>query len=251
MGKTFWFVLLMFSLFQTAEAQSARATEIEYASPDQSVWTTKFNELGEPDSPLRSLAAVLFAKAHISWHGKIYPAARLFKYLQEGTAQFSMLVKVPALQECCLWSTKPVAAVEIRVYRLGDKAPLRTPEEIAGKNVITIRGYSYGGLSNFISDKENRVTNGESPTHAAAFKMLANGRADYLIDYAGPAAEVLATDPVVGIQSDLLLRQDVYLVLSKSYPDSGKVMARLESIAAKLDIPAVLKTHGKPLASSR
>lgn len=232
-------------LVRSAGAQPARAGEIEYASPDQSVWTTRVNERGEPDNPLLSLAAALFARADISWHGKSYPTARLFRYLQDGTAQFSMLVKASALQECCLWSRRPVVTAEIRVYRLVGKAPVKTRDDLVGKSVITIRGYSYAGLRDFIADEKNRMTNNESSTHAAAFRMLANGRADYLIDYSGPAAEMLAVEPVVNIQSDLLARQDVHLVLSRSYPNAVNLMTRLEAIAEALDIPEILKAHGR------
>jgi ABC-type amino acid transport substrate-binding protein len=246
---TRWFrplaVTIICALAHTVEAQTNRANEIEYASPDQSVWSTKLNERGEPDNPLLSLATALFTKANIPWRSQIYPASRLFKNLQDGSSQFSILVKVPALQECCLWSKKPVTSVEIRVYRLNHKSAIKTPDDLTGKTVITIRGYSYGGLRNFINDEKNRITNNESPTHAAAFKMLTSGRADYLIDYAGPAAEILASEAATGIQSDALLRQDVHLVLSKTYPDAAKVMAQLESIANGLDSAAIIKNHGK------
>lgn len=218
---------------------------IEYVSPDQSVWTIRLNERGEPDNPLLSVAAALFAKLGIPWQGKSYPAARMFKYLQDGTAQFSMLVKAPSLQDCCLWSRKPIVSAEIRVYRPGDSAAIKSREDLAGKSVILIRGYSYAGLRDFIADEKNRVSSVDSTTHVAAFRMLAGGRADYLIDYAGPAAEVLAAEPIARIQSDLLTSQDVHLVLSKTYPDAANVMARLEAAAAALDIPQIIRTHGK------
>ena len=35
---------------------------------------------------------------------------------------------------------------------------------------------------------------------------------------------------------DVLSHLDVYLVLSKSYPDAERVMARLEAIAATFDL---------------
>lgn len=215
--------------------------EIEYAAPDQSVWTARTNAKGEPDNPLFALAAELFAKAGIPWHGRIYPPARMFKYLQDGTAQFSMLVKVPTLQQCCLWSRRPVAVAELRVYRLGSRQPLKGRENLVGKSVIIVRGYSYAGLKDFIADGKNRITGHEAPTHAAAFRMLAQERADYLLDYAGPAAETIAADPVPGLQDETLSRQDVHLVLSRSYPDAERVMARLESIAETLDKESLLR----------
>lgn len=243
------------SLF-AADVMAPKYPEIEYASPDQSVWTTRLTAQGEPDNPLLQVAELLFARAGIPWHGKPYPASRLFRYLQNGTAQFSMLVKAPALQECCLFSRKPIAVAEIRAYRRVSSSPVRNVEGLAGKQVITIRGYSYGGIISFISDPAHRVTNNVTDSHASAFRMLDNGRADYVIDYAGPAAEVLAAERIEGMVYDVLSRQDVHLVLSKSYPDAQEVMQRLEAIAETLDVEGMLTPvsgHDKktPLAKPR
>lgn len=230
-----WSGALLALAAASAWAQKPSYPEIEYVSPDQSVWTTKLDARGEPENPLYRLADALFAKAGIPWHAKTYPSARMFKYLQDGSAQFSMLVKAPALQECCLWSRKPVAVAEIRVYRLGAQPPVRSRDDLVGHSVIVVRGYSYAGLKDFIVDPRQRIVSSEAPTHEAAFKMLALGRADYLVDYAGPAADTLAAAPVAEMRSDSLSRQAVYLVLSKRYPDADKVMARLEAIAEALD----------------
>lgn len=215
--------------------------EIEYANPDQSVWTTRLDERGEPDNPLYRVATPLFAKAGIPWHGKSYPAARMFKYLQDGTAQFSMLVKAPALGDCCLLSRRPVTAVEISVYHLDSVPPVKTRADLIGKTVITIHGYSYAGLLAFIDEHRNRITNNVAPTHAAAFRMLAHNRADYVIDYTGPAAEVLATNAIPGLRSEPMTRQDVHLVLSRTYPDAAGVMTRLESILETLDVEKLMR----------
>lgn len=213
--------------------------EIEYASPDQSVWTTRIKEDGEPDNPLAGLATALFDQAGIPWHSKSYPASRLFSYLRNGTVHFSILVKAPVLRDCCLFSKKALTTVEIRAYRRAGTAPLKTKEDLAGKQVITIRGYSYGGLIDFLNDERNRVTNNVTPAHHSAFRMLENGRADYVIDYGGPADEVLTAEPIDGLVFDLLSRQDVHLVLSKSYPDAKRVMEQLEAIAATLNIDGI------------
>lgn len=219
--------------------------EIEYASPDQSVWTTRTTAQGEPENPLRRVAGALFAKAGIAWHGQAYPAARMFNYLRQGKVQFSMLVKSPALQDCCLLSRQPITFAEIRAYYRSGTAPINNPGDLAGKNIITIHGYSYGGL---LGRSEGNAGGGGSNlalTHSAAFQMLAQGRADYLVDYVGPASEVLAATPLPGLQSEVLSRQAVYLVLSKTYPDAEKVMARLESIAETLDIERLMRGNKK------
>ena len=248
--------VLCIGLNQPALATNTLAQKppkLEYASPDQSVWTTKITPNGEPDNPLLKLASALFDKAGIDWQAKIYPASRMFTNLQNGSAQFSMLVKSPALQACCLISAKPITSAEIRAYYRDGTPPVKAKEDLVNKQVIMIRGYSYGGLAQFFTDERNHITTNVTQAHASAFRMLENGRADYLIDYAGPANEVLLAQPINGLHYDVLSRQDIYLVLSKTYPDAHNVMAKLERIAAALDVEAILgnKTSERKTPSNK
>ena len=228
------------SVWAQSPSSSVGARELEYAFPDQSVWTTRTDENGDPENPLLRLAVVMFEKARIPWHGKRYPAARMFNYLNDGTAEFSMLVKAPALKECCLLSRNPVASTELRVYHLPGKPPVKTREDLIGKRVITIRGYSYGGLLTFLSNPANNVTINSALKHEAAFAMLEAERGDYLLDYTGPAMEVLNARPIPGILYETMSRLDVFLVLAKSYPDAQAVMNRLEAIVDSLDKEGII-----------
>lgn len=78
-------------------------------------------------------------------------------------------------------------------------------------------------------------------THKAAFEMLAAQRADYMVDYASAAGDILAETPLAGVRSTPIDRLEIYLVLSKSYPGADKVMGQLEDIARTLDLPGILK----------
>lgn len=234
--------LLLLSLFPApgfpgtgpAAPSAAPSAELEYIYPDQSVWTTRLDAAGDPLNPQLEFAAALLERAGLSWRGRGYPAARMFARLGEGANQFSILVKSPALAACCLLSRKPVTATELRVYRKAGTPPVRRREDLAGKTVITIRGYSYGGLLDFINEPGNRIFHSATARHESAFAMLAAGRGDYLLDYSGPAAEVLADHPVAGLDSEPLQRLDIHLVLSRRYPDAPAVMERLEAIAETL-----------------
>jgi ABC-type amino acid transport substrate-binding protein len=212
---------------------------IEYAYPDQSVWTTRLDANGTPDNPLLRLAEILFSQAEIPWQGRAYPASRMFNVLEEGRAQFSMLVRAPRLESCCLLGRNPVASTELRVYRAPDQAPIKDQADLAGKTVIAIRGYSYGGLGAYLADPANGVTVNTAPGHDAAFAMLERDRADYLLDYAGPATEVLARHPQADLAYDVLSHLDVFLVLNRTYPDAPKVLERLEAILETLDREAI------------
>ena len=227
-----------------ASAQSAAGVsqprELEYAYPDQSVWTTRVDEHGDPENPLIRLAAVMFEKAEIPWHSRRYPATRMYNYLNDGSVEFSILVKTAAVNDCCLLSRLPVASTELRVYHLSDKPPARSKEDLIGKRIITIRGYSYGEIRSFLDDPANNITSNAAIKHDAAFAMLEAGRADYLLDYTGPATEVLKAHPIAAIRFTPLSRIDVHLVLAKAYPDAKNVMARLENIVETLNKEEIL-----------
>jgi len=81
----------------------------------------------------------------------------------------------------------------------------------------------------------------EATNHMAAFQLFERNRGDYIIDYTGPAEEVLAKNPVGSIAHDVLTRLDVFLVLSKDYPDASNLLMKLENIVARLDVPDILK----------
>lgn len=217
------------------------ADEILYVYPDQSVWTTEMDEHGLPANPLLKLARALFDEAKLPWRAQALPATRMFNQLKNEQANFSMLVKAPALQECCLVSRLPVASTELRVYWLADAPPIQKREDLAGKSLITILGYSYGDMAAFLNDEKNAIAKSAVPKHQSAFDMLAQRRGDYLLDYAGPAGEVLEDKNIPGIRFIALGRMDVYLVLSKAYPNAPKTMARLEAIAQKLDREKIIR----------
>lgn len=209
---------------------------IEYVYPDQSVWTTKTNASGVLDNPLLHLAEALFRKTDIQWTSRAYPANRMFERLEEGKSNFSMLVQAPRLKESCIFSKTPIVSTELRVYRTAASSPIADIEDLKGKKVITIRGYSYGAFGKYLKDKINGIVTFEALLHESAFEMLANGRAEYLLDYTGPSEETLAANPIPGISSDVLKKLGVFFVLSKSYPGAQKLMDELERHIVNIDV---------------
>ena len=244
---TRWILTATLALFTaSATAQSpggARSgpDEIEYGYPEQSIFAASINAKGQPDSPMNRLAEVLMERAGIPMRAVAYPATRMFNNLQNGTTSFSILVKATALEGCCLLSRQPVYSTELNVYFIGDKPPVKSKEDLIGKSVITIRGYSYAGLLKYISDPANKVTNETAGTHRAAFEMLRAGRADYVIDYASAAGDILAESPIDRLRTNPIDKLDIHLVLAKTYPGAEKLMVRLEEIVKTLNVNDVIK----------
>ena len=243
MQRYFLALLLIAGTFSDeAVAQTGRPEEIRYAYLDQSIFHYTANERGEQiDGPLLRLAAAVFGKAGIPWRGEPFPAARLFQNMKNGTSNFTILVRAPTLDECCIFSKKSVIGANLRVYRIGNTPPITHRDQLRGKNLITIAGYSYAGMINFLKDPINTINIEVADSHRAGFAMLKAGRGDYFLDYDGASEQALIGNPVANLQFDVIDRINLHFILSKAYPDAEKVMARLEEIHGTIDMDAILK----------
>lgn len=208
----------------------------EYVYPDQSIWTTKRDPNGILQNPLLKVAESLFSSLQVAWTAKPYPANRMFKRLEEGKSNFSFLVRAPRLKESCIFSEMPVTYSELRVYRKSGVSPISKLNDLNKKQVITIRGYSYGKIGKYLKDPVNNIIIYEAPQHESAFSMLSHARADYLLDYSGPSEEVLEAEPIPDVSFDVLARLDVFLVLSKKYPNAYEMMGSLEEASQEIDV---------------
>jgi hypothetical protein len=243
MSKPFYALLLGFFLTFSplTAAEETDSPEFIYGYPDVSVWTTRRNADGQLKNPLLNVADTLFEQAGISFKAKPYPAKRLFSYLKKGVIPFSMLVRASSLEACCLFSSNPVTSTELRIYRRSASPAIKAKEDLAGKRVIMIRGYSYGSLGKYLRAQENQVQIIDAAGHEAAFQLLERNRGDYVIDYQGPAEEMLFDNPIADLAYDSFKRLDVYLVLSRDYPNAYRLMDHLEARVAELDVPTLLR----------
>ncbi|WP_072682001.1 ABC transporter substrate-binding protein [Arcobacter sp. LA11] len=215
-------------------------TEIKYGYPNQSIFIATVNGKEQPITPMLSVAKELFERANLSWNSTAYPAKRLFRNLKNGETDFSILVRASSLLESCIFSKKPVYSTDLNIYYIGDKPPVITKEDLIGKSIVTIRGYSYGKLRKFIEDPKNNITNEVTNTHNSAFRMLELGRVDYLLDYESAAKDIISKNSISKIQSNTINQLNVFLVLSKYYPNADELMKRLESIVESININEII-----------
>jgi ABC-type amino acid transport substrate-binding protein len=235
--------LLGFAVFAQAQT-SSKTAEIEFAYVEQPPRTFT-NAEGKADGQVIRLMNDVFGKAGIAWRAVPYPAARLFENLKDGTSQVSILVRVPALENACLWSKSDFGGEDIRVYSIGNKPAIKSREDLIGKNVIALRGYSYGGLVSFLTDEKNNINLSLASSNDVSFEMLAAGRADYLVQYGEASDRVLAAKPVADARFTVIGRINRYLVISKAYPEAEKTMARLEEILKGINVAEYLKAPQK------
>lgn len=216
-------------------------SKIRYGYPNQSIFIATVNGKEQSTTPMLSVAQELFSRTNLSWNSTAYPAKRLFRNLKNGETNFSILVRASSLLESCIFSKKPVYSTSLNVYYIGDKPPIITKEGLIGKRLVTIRGYSYGKLRKFIEDPKNNIINEVTNTHSSAFRMLKLGRVDYLLDYASAAEDIISKNSISNLQSDILSHLDIFLVLSKSYPNANELMEKLETTVESMDINKIIR----------
>jgi polar amino acid transport system substrate-binding protein len=241
-----WVLFLFFGFFsvltQAQPIDEVAALEFGYVEQPPRTFT---NAQGKAEGQVIRLVSDLFTKAGLTWRPVSYPAARLFENLKDGTTAISVLIRIPSLEPYCLWSKVDLGGEDIRVYSIGDRAAIKSREDLVGRNVIALRGYSYGNLMGFLMDDKNNITLSLAASNPDSFEMLLAGRADYLVQYAEASERVLAAKPIQGIRYDVIGRISRHLVISRAMPDAEKTMERLERILKTMDIPEYMKSPRK------
>ncbi len=240
------FTLCCLLLFISVDgfATDENKVDIKYGYPNQSIFVATVNGQEQPTTPMLFVANELFERANLTWRATAYPAKRLFSNFKNGKTNFSILVRASSLLDSCVFSQKPVYSTNLNIYYIGDKKPISVKEDLTGTRVATIRGYSYGSLGKFIRNANNNITNEVTNTHSSALRMLQLGRVDYVLDYASAAEDIIKQNAIADVRSSTLKELNIYLVLSKSYPNAQELMTRLETIVETIDINAIIKRSG-------
>lgn len=146
---------------------------------------------GTPAGSFIELTRKVAAEAGYEAEFLYLPVSRVYLYLSNGAIDvWPGVSQVPVLQGNVLESWVSPSPVHLSAWYLDGKPPLTNLEQLRGKRVIVIGGYTYAGLLSWLeADGDIRVT--ESPNHRSAVDMLKRGRGDYLLDYRQPVREIL------------------------------------------------------------
>lgn len=186
------------------------------------------NPHGAADGSAIALIAAILDQAGLAWEAKCLPGARLMASLRDGSAHVAMLIRHPDIAGAALYSQSPMAYLDLDGYRMAGTPPLADMDSLRGKRVILLRGYGYGGWSEFFKDPRNAMQISFADSHQAAFRMLASGHGDYLLDYREPAMRALGDAVPPGLQHELLARLECYFLVSKKAPDAEALLRRIE-----------------------
>lgn len=224
--------IVVFSTFSALAEESKDRKILVYVHPSTPI-LTEFDDNGEAYDPITRRMDNIFQQAGLKWIDSPVPIPRMYEYLNTKSEYFSLLVKTPYIERCCITSKKPVFRVELGVYRYSHTPPLSKIHSIISKRIITIEGYSYGVLRPFLTDADSNIVQYPAKSHQSAYSMLRAGRADYLLDYRGPVSGARKNMKDHGIQYDVLDTLELYFIFNKQFPNAENLMLKLEEIASK------------------
>ena len=222
-------IILFGLVVSAAEARTVRMVYIE-APP---FYFT--DEKGSPQGFLFALMKQVTKQAGYELEAFSYPAKRMAHKLLSGEADIWLGVStIPGFKDQTLIGETEIVNVCLYLYYIGENKAIHGKEDFSDKSIIVLRGYSYGGLIQFIKDPANRVTYYETDSHESAFRMLKAGRADYLLDYKTPTERTLKTVKIPELKSVELSSVPLKFVVSKKVPDAPRLLKALEDAYREL-----------------
>jgi polar amino acid transport system substrate-binding protein len=134
------------------QAQAIKAAYVELPP------YTYTDAAGSPQGSLIDLLAKVSADAGYSYTAESAPARRLFQGVADG--QYDMFIGIKTaevFQGTTVASQSVIARIELNAWGIGAAPAIKAKEDLAGKQVIVLTGYSYGGWRAYLDDPVNGV----------------------------------------------------------------------------------------------
>jgi len=178
-------------------------------------------------------------KAGFEWTAISLPAKRMAKSLAAGNIQVWLgLATLPQFKGTTYVGKTVVEQLILRAYTIGNKPPVRKRQDLLGKTLLILRGYSYGGWITFIKDPANKIQYLEFDSHEGAFRRLEKLAKRipeiYLLDYEHPSETVLRKLKLPDIQFDQVSSLDMHFVVTRKMDGAKAVLDRIENAFQQL-----------------
>ncbi|NIB38584.1 transporter substrate-binding domain-containing protein [Pseudomaricurvus alkylphenolicus] len=190
---------------------------------------------GAPRGPLIDLARKLALETGYQLRPVSLPAKRAVKMVASGEVDLWFgLSTISLYNDNVLISSKPVDQLELRVYSRDCLEHFDNFRQLSGKKVVILRGYTYGGLIDYINTAQNRVEALEVRDPHQAVRVLVGRKMDYLLSYSLPMAAAMQRMSHVALNSRVLDHFNVHVTVHKDLPDAKQIMASFEQMISAL-----------------
>jgi len=196
------------------------------------------NEDGESIGHLADMIRLVLdrSKFYPKYKLTTLPTKRVIEYLINGKIPFSPLIRgIPKLKDKIIYSDSKISTLKINAYFIGETGLIKTLNDLKGKRIIGLRGYSYGGrILNFIKDPSNKIMYHLCSTHESGFRMLQLGRGDCFIEFQCPAVVILNRLNIENLRHASLENIDLFFNISKKAPDYLELKESLDKAYKEL-----------------
>ncbi|HLA31333.1 MAG TPA: transporter substrate-binding domain-containing protein [Pseudomonas sp.] len=185
---------------------------------------------GRPSGAILRLTKRLLEHAGYSAEIRAYPSARLYSGLQDGSVQvWPGAPGKPELLEHSLETRNQVGEIVLNLYFRRDTLLPRLPEDLKGRGLIMITGYSYWQpVNQLINDPALAIEQHRTSTHTAALEMLQRRRGDFLLDYQTPVEQARKNLGISELPFLQLQRIPLKLIVSRHAPGAEALRDALD-----------------------
>lgn len=211
---------------------------------------TYTDQKGKPAGYIMDIATKSLEKAGFTWDAVSLPASKLSKLLTIGKIHVWLGLKtMPGFTDNTYISETVVEKLTLRAYTIGNKPPIHSLQDLKGKTLLILRGYSYGGWTRYIKDPANNIRYLEIQSHERAFSRLEklSKRIDelYLLDYKHPSDKVLQKLELKNIKFNQVSSLDMHFVVTKHMHRAQAVLTKIEKAYTQLSEAGLFQTTSK------
>jgi polar amino acid transport system substrate-binding protein len=185
---------------------------------------------GRPQGAILQLTERLLQHAGYQAQFRSYPGARVYSGLQNGSVQlWPGAPGKPELAADTLETRTQIGEIILNLYFRRDTLLPRIPEDLQGRGLILISGYTYWQPTNaLLNDPALAIQQHRTGSHTAALEMLQRRRGDYLLDYQTPVEQARRRLAMAELPFVVLQRVPLKLIVSRHTPGAEALRDALD-----------------------
>lgn len=138
------------------------------------------------------------------------------------------------------WPGRPsswhlLGEITLNLYFRQDTPAPTIPDDLTGRGVILITGYSYWqDVNQWLEDPARNISLHRTRSHISALEMLQRRRGDYLLDYQAPVEQAMRTLGMAELPFVEVQRLPLRLIYSRRAPDAERLRDDLDRAYQRL-----------------
>lgn len=207
-----------------AVAQEPSLAEVEVLYVNMPPYTFT-DPQGQPQGILNRLTGEILGQQGIQANFVEVPLEQLFSRISKGhNGVVHLIGAFPVPKQKLSFSQRPLAYLQLNAYYL-NAPPVQKLSDLRGKQVILVKGYTYGYLRDYLQLPENRVKLIVVDSHQQAIKLLDRQPNLYLLNYEKPFVTAVGNVEAQRLNQYLLSEIPVYWASAKN---NTAILLRME-----------------------